>query len=84
MPLDAVLFPKATTCHRRDVYAWLFNHPRPQMEQPQGHLYCQPSPYVEIEALQTQWQQHARAIVQRFLGTPWLPDMVAAWLLGRR
>lgn len=84
LPHDAVLFPRAVMWRRSEVYAWLSQHPWLEMEKPRGQLYGQPASCGEMSALEAQWQQQITSTVQRFLGTPWLPDTVAAWLLGRR
>ncbi|AMD00548.1 DUF2201 family putative metallopeptidase [Halomonas chromatireducens] len=87
IPLDTVMFPVAATWRREEVYTWLDGHPRPAEEQSPDQLIWQAgvtSLHADLTELDSHWQQHIRAVVQRFLGTPCLPDRVAAWLLGNR
>lgn len=85
--LDSVMFPVAVTWRREEVYNWLSGHPRPAEEQSPDQLIWQAGFTVsntDLTALDCYWQQHIRDVVQRFLGTPCLPDRVATWLLGNR
>ena len=85
--LGTVLFPLAASWRRNEVYTWLAGHPRPEIEQSPDQFIWQTKlslPADELSGLDNHWQEHIQATVQRFLHTPWLPDNVAAWLLGRR
>lgn len=86
LPADAVLFPAAITLGREEVYAWLADHPWPEAEHPADQLYGQSdaAPALhDLEKLRVEWQRHLRVAVKHYLGTRWLPDDVAAWLLTR-
>lgn len=87
LPNDAVLFPCAVSWRRKEVYDWLYSHPCPEREQSADQLAWQVQaafPMADPLQLDDARRQYILATVQRFLGTPWLPDTVAAWLLGRR
>ncbi|MCE8004420.1 DUF2201 family putative metallopeptidase [Billgrantia ethanolica] len=87
IPLDSVMFPLAASWRREEVYNWLSGHPRLEMEQSPDQLTWQAgftTSNADLTELDIHWQQHIRKIVQNFLGTPWLPDSVASWLLGNR
>ncbi|NIC38352.1 hypothetical protein HBJ58_16885 [Halomonas desiderata] len=81
------MFPLAASWRREEVYNWLMGHPRLEMEQSPDQLIWQAgltTSNADLTELDSHWQQHIRKIVQNFLGTPWLPDSVASWLLGNR
>ncbi|PWV72074.1 putative metallopeptidase-like protein [Halomonas sp. A11-A] len=87
LPMDAVLFPFAITWRRREVYGWLDEHPFLELEQSADQLAWQARatlPVTDLTDLEEDWRQHVRATVRHYLGTAWLPDSVAGWLLGRR
>lgn len=87
LPNDAVLFPRAVAWRRKEVYDWLFSHPYPERERSTDQLAWQAraaASETELARLDDAWRQHILATVQCFLGTAWLPNAVAAWLLGRR
>ncbi|APX91785.1 hypothetical protein BWR19_01855 [Halomonas sp. 1513] len=87
LPTDAVLFPRAVSWRRKEVYDWLSSHPFPEREQSADQLAWQIQaifPTADLLQLDDAWRQHILATVKQFLGSAWLPDPVAAWLLGRR
>jgi hypothetical protein len=87
LPIDAVLFPRAVSWRRKEVYDWLSSHPCPERERSTDELAWLARatlPAADLAHLDEEWHQHVRATVRRFLGTAWLPDSVAGWLLGRR
>lgn len=87
LPDGAVLFPACMARSVSEVYAWLADHPWPEAESSPdrlaGHVGLSPSSQ-EMTCLDHAWRQRIHSVVRDYLGTPWLPDPVAAWLLTRR
>lgn len=83
----AVLFPACMARSVFEVYAWLADHPWPEVECSPDRLAGQaglsPSP-KEMTYLDHAWRQRIEDVVRDYLGTLWLPGPVAAWLLTRR
>ncbi|WP_346798077.1 hypothetical protein R5M92_04170 [Halomonas sp. Bachu 37] len=84
---DAVFFPAAAAWPVEKVYTWLAKHPRLDIEAPLDRMCWEmaPSPVsLQLEALEAGWHRHVQAVIERYRGTPALPDPVAAWLLKRK
>lgn len=87
LPEDTVLFPAAVAWPVLKVYAWLANHHWLEAEKSPDTLCWQidlPSSPELLTTLDSDWRRHIHTVVASYLGTPWLPDHVAAWLLTRR
>ena len=83
----AVLFPACMARSVFKVYDWLADHPWPEAEcspdRLAGQVGLSPSAR-EATYLDHAWRQCIHDVVRDYLGTCWLPDQVAAWLLTRR